>query len=139
MRHKTTLSVNSNRFIGKMCSDEVSQLTNFRLKLRIEAVLYVRCVRMQYTCRQNFRLKLRFEVVLYVKYALFCKTLAICQPNSYLCLFHLPYNCLLVNCHRAQKSSHNSSCRYDNSIQNYSRNLYLFVNVRIRILSLLTR
>ena len=47
MRHKTTNSVNSTCFIGKMCSDEVNQLTNFRLNLRFETVLYVKCVRMQ--------------------------------------------------------------------------------------------
>ena len=52
MRHKTTYSVNSTCFIGKMCSDTVSQLSNFRLNLRFEAVLYVKCVRMQYTYRK---------------------------------------------------------------------------------------
>ena len=39
IRHKTTYSVNSTCFIGKMCSDTVSQLANFRLNLRFEAVL----------------------------------------------------------------------------------------------------
>ena len=52
MRHKTTNSVNSTCFIGKMCSDTVSQLANFRLNLRFEAVLYVKYVRMQYTYLQ---------------------------------------------------------------------------------------
>ena len=49
MRHKTTCLVNSTCFIGKMCSDTVIQLANFRLNLRFEAVLYIKCVRMQYT------------------------------------------------------------------------------------------
>ena len=49
MRHKTTYSVNSTCFIGKMCSDAVYQLSNFRLNFRFEAVLYVKYVRMQYT------------------------------------------------------------------------------------------
>ena len=50
MCHKTTYLVNSNRFIGKICSDAVNQLGNFRLNLRFDAVLYVKLVRMQYTC-----------------------------------------------------------------------------------------
>ena len=44
MRHKTTYSVNSTRFIGKVCSDAVNQQANFRLNLRFEAVLSVKCV-----------------------------------------------------------------------------------------------
>ena len=50
MRHKTTNSVNSTCFIGKMCSDAIYLLGNFRLNLRFETVLYVKCVRMQFTC-----------------------------------------------------------------------------------------
>ena len=46
MRHKTTYSVNSNRFIGKMCTDAVNQHGNFRLNPRFETVLYVKYVRM---------------------------------------------------------------------------------------------
>ena len=49
MRHKTTYSVNSNRFIGKMCTDAVYLLANFRLNFRFEAVLYVKYVQMQFT------------------------------------------------------------------------------------------
>ena len=44
MRRKTTYSVNSTCFIGKMCTDAVNQLTNFRLNLRFDAVLYVKLV-----------------------------------------------------------------------------------------------
>ena len=39
MRHKTTYSVNSNRFIDKMTSDAVYLLVNFRLNLRFDGVL----------------------------------------------------------------------------------------------------
>ena len=49
MRNKTTYSVNSTCFIGKMCSDAVNQQANFRLNPRFEAVLYVKYVRMQFT------------------------------------------------------------------------------------------